>query len=112
MVCHNEADFPGHADVNDGKQDDFATDFSGESSSDLSPGSTPIYYKYQDKHDINYEFEARWVDGCETETRKQSFKYPLGLASQNTAQLLVRECYTKCRRLIFLICCTRLPSSF
>ncbi|KAH7121439.1 hypothetical protein EDB81DRAFT_813954 [Dactylonectria macrodidyma] len=46
IECHNEADFPGHADINGGSQDEFSTDFSGLTGADgsdfLSQGSQPI----------------------------------------------------------------------
>ncbi|KAH7141655.1 hypothetical protein EDB81DRAFT_898885 [Dactylonectria macrodidyma] len=99
VICHNEADFPGHADINGGAQDDFSTDFSGKLGSDgttMSPTSGPIVWNTQDKHGINYWFSASWVDGCITTVPTQDFQFPLGLGSIITAYLMVREDYTTC----------------
>ncbi|RYP73619.1 hypothetical protein DL771_003507 [Monosporascus sp. 5C6A] len=100
IVCHNEADFPGHADISSSAQDDFSTDFSGlrgpGGSDDLGPDTGGITLSLQDGHGINYWYGVFWVQGCVTETATQNFRFPLGSPSSITAYLLMRENYTKC----------------
>ncbi|KAK8093891.1 glucan -beta-glucosidase protein [Apiospora hydei] len=97
VQCHRPADFPGHADIAAEDQQNFSVDFSGQSHSGLKPGSKPIYMKASGTHDISYEYEARWIDGCETTVPSQSFQSPLGEGNGDiTAYLLVREDFTKC----------------
>lgn len=99
-VCHNEADFPGHADIQSGAQSDFATKFSGiengDGETDLFEGVKPFKLFGTDKHGVKYQYVASWVSGCVTEKDRQSFKYPVGMAGQETAYLFVREAYTEC----------------
>lgn len=102
IKCHNEADFPGHADLQSGDQDTFSTAFSnlrsqmGDDDS-LGPQSGTVRLRRTDSHGVNYDFSCGWVPGCVTEVEKQSFGFPLGSPSLITAYLLVREDYTKCK---------------
>jgi hypothetical protein len=106
IKCFNEADFPGHADIQSGDQDEFAEIFSdlrtemGDNDL-LGPDSPTVRLRGIDGHEVNYDFYCSWVPGCETETDKQSFGFPLGSPSQITAYLLVREDYTKCTLIPF-----------
>lgn len=101
--CFNEADFPGHADIQSGDQDDFSQDFSdleGEIGTDdtIGPGDQPVTLRRTDSHGVNYDFSCAWVPGCVTEVDRQDFGFPLGSSeSLITAYLLVREDYTKCK---------------
>jgi hypothetical protein len=100
--CFSESDFPGHADIQSGDQDDFSTAFSnlrslmGDDDS-LGPNSPTVRLRRTDKHGVNYDYSCGWVPGCETDVAKQSFGFPLGSPSPITAYLLVREDYTKCK---------------
>ncbi|RYP77401.1 hypothetical protein DL771_001196 [Monosporascus sp. 5C6A] len=98
IICHNEADFPGHADINPGAQDEFSNDFSGLDGVDeyLGPGSPAVELNIEDGHGISYQYSASWVEGCITSVDKQSYRFPLGSPSLITAYLLVREDFTKC----------------
>lgn len=100
--CFNEADFPGHADIQSGDQDEFSTSFSGlrtgmGNSDTLGPGEPAVTMRYRDSHGVNYDYSCSWVPGCITSVDRQSFGFPLGSPSQITAYLLVREDYTKCK---------------
>ncbi len=95
--CFNEADFPGHADVQSGDQDTFSVDFSGLADTTIGPGDAPIRLHRTDGHGVNYDYRVEWVAGCVTTVERQSFRFPLGMSqSLITAYLLVREDYTKC----------------
>ncbi|TLD31026.1 hypothetical protein PspLS_01908 [Pyricularia sp. CBS 133598] len=99
--CFNEADFPGHADLQSSDQDRFSTRFSGvrtEMGNDdsIGPGDPGISRRYTDNYGVNYDYSCRWVPGCVTDVAKQSFGFPLGSPSLITAYLLVRENYIKC----------------
>ncbi|KAH9238229.1 glycoside hydrolase family 55 protein [Colletotrichum gloeosporioides 23] len=99
--CFNEADFPGHADIQSGDQDNFSTAFSnlrGDMGDDdtLGPGDAAITLRRTDSHGVNYDYTCSWVPGCVTSVDRQSFGFPLGSPSLITAYLLVREDYTKC----------------
>ncbi|OAL54205.1 pectin lyase fold/virulence factor [Pyrenochaeta sp. DS3sAY3a] len=101
IKCHNEADFPGHADIQSGDQDRFSTAFSNLRShmggdDSLGPQNGTVRLVRTDSHGVNYDFSCGWVPGCVTEVEKQSFGFPLGSPSMITAYLLVREDYTKC----------------
>ncbi|KAH7121867.1 hypothetical protein B0J13DRAFT_159288 [Dactylonectria estremocensis] len=100
IECHNESDFPGHADISGGDQDEFSTDFSGLTGADgsdfLSQGKQPIELNIEDRHGIKYQYSAAWVDGCITTVAEQNFRFPLGQGGIITAYLMVREDYTKC----------------
>ncbi|KAH8686198.1 hypothetical protein BGZ61DRAFT_392794 [Ilyonectria robusta] len=100
IVCHNEADFPGHADINGGSQDDYSTDFSGLSGpngdDNLYDGAGIIELSKSDKHGVSYYYSVNWIDGCVTTQDTQNFRFPLGMGGIITAYLMVREDYTKC----------------
>jgi hypothetical protein len=105
--CFNEADFPGHADIQSGDQDEFSTAFSNlrtQMGDDdlIGPADPPVTLRRTDGHGVNYDYSCRWVPGCVTEVEKQSFGFPLGSPSLITAYLLVREDYTKCKCFLFL----------
>ncbi|OHW93690.1 glucan-beta-glucosidase [Colletotrichum incanum] len=99
--CFDEADFPGHADIQSGDQDDFSQAFSnlrGDMGDDdtIGPGDAAIKLRRTDSHGVNYDYSCSWVPGCVTEVDRQSFGFPLGSPSLITVYLLVREDYTKC----------------
>ncbi|GAW12853.1 hypothetical protein ANO14919_022240 [Xylariales sp. No.14919] len=100
--CFDEADFPGHADIQPGDQDDSSRKFSdkeGDTDDDtIGPGDPAFTLHSVDSHGANYDYSCRWVDGCVTEVERQDFGFPLGVNSGSliTAYLLVREDYTKC----------------
>lgn len=100
VICHKESDFPGHGDIQGGDQDKWSTEFSGLSgpngNDELSDGSPKIELDKKDKHGITYHYEVEYVKGCVTTKSSQDFRFPLGLGSQVTAYLAVREPYTKC----------------
>ncbi|KAK8080204.1 hypothetical protein PG997_008022 [Apiospora hydei] len=99
--CFDEADFPGHADIQSKDQDQFSTEFSNlrtEMGDDdlIGPGDPAVQLRGRDNYGVNYDFTCSWVPGCVTEVDRQSFGFPLGSPSLITAYLLVREDYTKC----------------
>ncbi|KAL2272678.1 hypothetical protein FJTKL_06234 [Diaporthe vaccinii] len=99
--CFDEADFPGHADIQSGDQDDFSQAFSnlrGSVGDDdtIGPGDGAVTLRRTDSHGVNYDYSCSWVPGCVTEVDRQSFGFPLGSPSEITAYLFVREDYTKC----------------
>ncbi|KAK7729355.1 hypothetical protein SLS63_006228 [Diaporthe eres] len=104
--CFDEADFPGHADIQSGDQDDFSQAFSnlrGSVGDDdtIGPGDGVFTLRRTDSHGVNYDYSCSWVPGCVTEVDRQSFGFPLGSPSEITAYLLVREDYTKSARIFF-----------
>ncbi|KAK7425776.1 hypothetical protein QQZ08_007752 [Neonectria magnoliae] len=100
IICHDEADFPGHADISGGSQDEFSTDFSGLSGpngdDNLYDGAGSVELSKEDKHGVSYSYSVHWIDGCVTTKDTQDFRFPLGNGGQITAYLVVREAYTKC----------------
>jgi hypothetical protein len=105
--CFNEADFPGHADIQSGDQDTFSSDFSSlrnqMEDDTIGPGDAPIRFRRTDSHGVNYDYRVEWVAGCVTTVERQSFAFPLGMSqSLITSYLLVREDYTKCKWLSLL----------
>ncbi|TRX94651.1 hypothetical protein FHL15_004423 [Xylaria flabelliformis] len=99
--CFDESDFPGHADIQSGDQDELSGIFSGidvgtGDDDTIGPGDMAIRLRGVDGHGVNYDYSCEWVAGCVTEVDRQSFRFPLGSPSLITAYLLVREDYTKC----------------
>ncbi|KAL2120204.1 hypothetical protein VTJ04DRAFT_4230 [Mycothermus thermophilus] len=95
--CFNEADFPGHADIQPDKQDDYSVEFSGLGDIWIGPGDPPLKLRKTDRYGVNYDYRVEWVSGCVTSVDKQNFRFPLGMTESTiTAYLLVRESYTKC----------------
>jgi hypothetical protein len=97
IKCFNEADFPGHADIQSGYQDTFSVEFSDVELDTVGPGDAPIRLRRTDHHGVNYDYRVEWLAGCVTTVERQSFQFPLGIASPWTAYLLVREDFTKCK---------------
>ncbi|KAK4102843.1 carbohydrate-binding module family 24 protein [Parathielavia hyrcaniae] len=97
--CFNEADYPGHTDIQSNGQDYFSVEFSGVGKGGLtiSPGDAPIRFRRTDNYGVNYDYRVEWVDGCVTTVGQQSFQFPISQASPITAYLLVREAFTKCK---------------
>ena len=104
IKCHDESDFPGHADIGGSFQRYFAREFGqqhvegsdGETSDKFYPDSNPVRLFREDSDGISYEYTATWVSGCVTETEYQSFRYPLGEDSEVTAVSLVQDNFSKC----------------
>ncbi|KAF7557793.1 hypothetical protein G7Z17_g409 [Cylindrodendrum hubeiense] len=100
IVCHNEDDFPGHADISSSSQDDFSTDFSGLSGpngdDDLFDGAGSVNLNTEDGHGVSYAYSVEWVSGCVTTQDTQDFRFPLPRDGIITAYLIVREAFTKC----------------
>jgi hypothetical protein len=100
--CFNEANFPGHANIQSGDQNDFSQAFSnlrsqmGDDDS-IGPNDGTVRLRRTDSHGVNYNFSCGWVQGCVTTVDRQSFGFPLGSPSLITAYLLVKKDYTKCR---------------
>jgi hypothetical protein len=111
--CFKESDFPGHADLQSGDQNEFSQMFSnlvGElpDNDKIGPNTPPVKLRGIDRHGVNYDYSCSWVPGCVTTVEKQDFGFPLGSPSQITAYLLVRENYVKCKcffcfALLFLV---------
>ncbi|KAK4115503.1 hypothetical protein N656DRAFT_383144 [Canariomyces notabilis] len=97
IKCFNEADFPGHADIQPDDQDAFSRDFSALNIDTIGPDDGSFPYRVKDSHGVFYDYRVEWVAGCVTTVERQDFRFPLGMSqSLITAYLLVREDYTKC----------------
>jgi hypothetical protein len=55
VKCFNEADFPGHADIQSGDQDTFSVDFSSLDDVTIGPGDAPIRLRRTDRHGVNHD---------------------------------------------------------
>ncbi|GAW22647.1 hypothetical protein ANO14919_121890 [Xylariales sp. No.14919] len=86
IVCNNEADFPGHADVSPGYQKKYAQffgDYAHPESGDMYSSTPPLDGKFQDPHGISYEYIVSWIPGCVTTVDRQSVQFPLGKDQKN-----------------------------
>ncbi|RWA04550.1 hypothetical protein EKO27_g10559 [Xylaria grammica] len=96
IVCNNEADFPGHADVSPGYQKKYAQffgDYAQPESGDMYSSTPPLDGKFRDPHGISYEYVVSWIPGCVTTVDRQSVQFPLGDGQKNVKarDLLVND---------------------
>jgi hypothetical protein len=111
VVCNNEADLPGHADIASKDQKGLAERFcevdpSDNGIVDMGPGGK-FGRTRQDNYDINYYYEISWVDGCKTTVEKQDLENPIG-GGTKCSDIFV-SAYRSCKFLVypFLISCFR-----
>ncbi|KAF2962903.1 hypothetical protein GQX73_g10672 [Xylaria multiplex] len=98
IVCNNEADFPGHADISSSWQKKFAHiihTFWKPDGGFMYSSSPVIDAKLKDNHGIMYEYSVAWVPTCITITDGQSFQFPLG-TQDVTAEGLLEDNYKLC----------------
>ncbi|KJX94113.1 hypothetical protein TI39_contig4216g00016 [Zymoseptoria brevis] len=82
--CFDEADFPGHADIQGRDQSSFSdyfcndwNDFVDDGQRDIGPGEA-VADLHVDDYGVNYWYEISWVDGCVTTVDRQDVSDPLG----------------------------------
>ncbi|KZL79443.1 glycoside hydrolase family 18 protein [Colletotrichum incanum] len=107
VKCHNERDFPDHADVNYGMQWEAVHAFCNSKEPtilstlhDPADGRFPVTFKHRMRwkdwpHQINYDFFVEWVWGCRTTSQFQSVGLPLGKGGVN-CHTIMRENYLNC----------------
>ncbi|KAF0318227.1 glucan-beta-glucosidase [Colletotrichum asianum] len=101
--CHNEADFPGHADIRSRKQEDgvaaFCRSEKGRTILRRSVhGAQPypaIRFRHSDRWRIKHDFKVEWQPGCDTGEISQDIQRPLGDESP-TCYNLMRANYLNC----------------
>lgn len=101
--CHNEADFPGHADIRSRKQEDgvaaFCRSEKGRTILRRSVhGAEPypaIRFRHSDRWRIKHDFKVEWQPGCDTGEISQDIQRPLGDESP-TCYNLMRANYLNC----------------
>jgi hypothetical protein len=100
VVCKNEADLPGHADISPGDQDLGAELFCEkiwpEDSATMGPGDEPYSKTRSGTHDINYFYEIKWVEGCKTTVDAQKMIDPIGKGKGNTCEFILVNAYKNC----------------
>ncbi|KAI1425534.1 hypothetical protein F5Y12DRAFT_747204 [Xylaria sp. FL1777] len=104
IVCNNEADFPGHADVSGNWQGNFAHVFGTlwmPEGGYMSNSSPPVDGKFKDNHGISYEYSVSWIPMCVTTMDVQNFEFPLGEqggvnAGGVNAEALLKDDYKLC----------------
>ncbi|KAI1812912.1 pectin lyase fold/virulence factor [Poronia punctata] len=97
--CFDEADYPGHADIQAGQQYGFAIDFSGMDVDPIErgPDDEPIAARYADRYDVNYDYRCEWVPGCVTEVSAQDWITPLGTGTTELTSVdILGDNYDKC----------------
>jgi hypothetical protein len=101
--CHNEANFPGHADIYRGvviQSAGFACSLwtgtpYGSQDRTLGPNSEKLSHTYENKG-VNYEYSVEWIEGCDS-AGPLSVYSPLGTDDvEETCLGLWSDCYEKC----------------
>ncbi|KAF2125602.1 glycoside hydrolase family 55 protein [Dothidotthia symphoricarpi CBS 119687] len=100
VVCNNEANFPGHADINPVFQSSFADRYcevdTGDSNIDtMGPGDPPLGVTRSDTFNINYFYQIQWLDGCQTTVARQDVHDPLGDGSHGCPDIL-NDAFSNC----------------
>ncbi|KAH6894711.1 hypothetical protein B0T10DRAFT_399106, partial [Thelonectria olida] len=100
VVCENEADFPGHADVSPSAQNSYADlfceiDTMDNGVTDMGPGDEPLERVRLDQHEITYYYSVSWIDGCVTSVDRQDVAEPLGSDGMACKDILVKA-YSDC----------------
>ncbi|KAF3807023.1 hypothetical protein GCG54_00007278 [Colletotrichum gloeosporioides] len=99
VQCHDEKDFPGHADINPREQTIKAAVFCiSEDLGYMGPTSArgpPVHLRTTDDSGTNYDWTIMWDAGCTVEGGLQSLKDPLG-EDKNTCAEVMRGNYDKC----------------
>lgn len=94
VVCHNEADFKGHADISSGAQFKLAFPLCIENEEELGPGQHKRAHNL-DQHNISYDYSISWIEGCITTVDRQSVYYPIGSAGPYCQKVFV-QAFTDC----------------
>ncbi|SMR51471.1 unnamed protein product [Zymoseptoria tritici ST99CH_3D1] len=98
--CFDEADFPGHADIQGSDQSTFSDYFCNDwndffdGQSDIGPGEAVADLRV-DGYGVNDWYEISWVDGCVTTVDRQDVLDPLGEGGE-TCKDIVTENYRRC----------------
>ena len=76
--CWNESELPGHADIDSGDMITGAQKFceSEDAPETMDASSEPYVLKWTNKHDVNYDYQVYWVEGCVTDSESQNVQYP------------------------------------
>ncbi|KAI2605550.1 hypothetical protein GGR54DRAFT_621191 [Hypoxylon sp. NC1633] len=103
VICNNESDFPGHADISGSALGQLASDFCAKSTI-LSPRSSATGGTVTDDNGVNYFFSVQWVFGCVLEdgSEEQSVAAPLGDREHNTCLDLMKNDFFSCKFYIFV----------
>ena len=99
VVCRNEAESPGHADIRWDAVVRLASKAcnSWKGTTDGIVDAGDRYYSSSLKaQGVDYDFSATWIPGCVTTTPTQSVYHPLGSDDPECAGLLMTT-YTLCK---------------
>lgn len=80
VVCNNESDFPGHADISESSLKGTVGDFCAVDALGLTmdSGSLPVEETWNDMGGNKFRYTVSWIDGCVTEGDTQDVYEPLG----------------------------------
>ncbi|KAK7439458.1 hypothetical protein CaCOL14_008102 [Colletotrichum acutatum] len=109
VQCHNEADFPGHADINPSMQWEASLSFCASDQGkrifttyhDPAENHYPTVfrsrYRWKDNWKINYDFYVQWVAGCRTAFGAQRVDDPLlSKDGKPSCASIMNENFKKC----------------
>ncbi|OHE97362.1 hypothetical protein CORC01_07417 [Colletotrichum orchidophilum] len=109
VQCHNEADFPGHADINPTWQGEAVRSFCDSDQAsrtfttyqDPADNHYPVVFKlrfrWKDMWKVNYDFYVQWVPGCRTSFGAQTVQNPLFSSEGNpTCVSMMEGNFKKC----------------
>lgn len=99
-VCHDEGDFPSHADIRGFAVINLANDacdnWKGSGDGAVGAGGGGYSISLKDSYGVDYDFSATWIDGCVTTMTSQSVYSPLGDADVSCAGMLIKS-YSDCK---------------
>lgn len=100
VVCNDEADFPGHADIQWDAVVNLANvacnDWKGTNDGIISDAGGGYSTSLQDGSDVNYAFSAIWIEGCHiADATSQGVWDPLGNGEEDNEDTLCPNLFTQ-----------------
>lgn len=83
VACNIEADFPGHADIQEngawwGSIGFCASEKAPKRMGTYSARGPPYRMRTSDQYGVNYDWQISWIYGCTTDVNEVDILYPLG----------------------------------
>lgn len=101
VVCEDEANFPGHADISPDSQGNLADRFCEVDTldsgiTDMGPGDAALESTRLDTHEIKYFYSISWIDGCVTTVERQDVEKPVGDGGMACKDIFI-QAFSNCK---------------
>ena len=110
MVCNNETDYPGHANIHGSSvmtlANEACSDWRDSLWANLNSSSGQLSQDLKDQFSVNYYFLVEWVEGCSTTSFSENVWNPLGKAGLTCEEIMYDD-WKNCKsRSSLTTCCT------